>query len=106
MVLPDKYIAIEQSLMGLSAFILDLIDKDEVTVEKLWDKFDKKYLKDPDTRLSHQPSFQKFIITLNFMYATNMINCDIEREVIFNENIKPELPNKLYLLIGCQKFTF
>jgi len=90
MVLPDKYISIEQSLIGLSALILDLVGKDEITVENLWDKFDKKYLKSPKTKLRHQPSFQKFMITLNFMYATNMINCDIEREVLFNENIKSQ----------------
>ena len=88
MVLPDKYISIEQSLIGLSALILDVVGQDEITVEKLWIKFSKKYSKNSKTKLSHQPSFQKFMMTLNFMYATNMIGCDMEKEVLFNENLK------------------
>ena len=90
MILPDKYISIEQSLIGLSALILDVVGKDEITIEKLWSKFSKKYFENSKTKLSHQPSFQKFMMTLNFMYATDMIGCDMEKEVLFNENFKSE----------------
>jgi len=88
MILPDKYISIEQSLIGISAFILDVLGKDEITAEKLWIKFNKNNVKNSKLRLKEPPSFQKFIITLNFMYATDMLNYDIERKVLFNENIR------------------
>jgi len=88
MILPDKYVSIEQSLIGVSAFILDVMGKDEITIEKLWTKFNKKYVKNSKTKLKEHPSFQKFVITLNFMYATNMLNYDVERNVLFNENIR------------------
>ena len=90
MVLPDKYISIEQSLIGLAALVLDVIGQDEIAIENLWTKFSEKYFENSKTKLSHQPSFQKFMMTLNFMYATDMIACDTEKGVLFNENFKPD----------------
>ena len=66
MILPNKYLLLKDSLIGISPLILDIIEKKEMGVEEVWDKFKKKY---------------------NSMYITGMINFDSKGR-IFNENIK------------------
>ena len=81
MILPDKYISIEQSYIGLSAFILKIIGSKHYTLEKLWSKFNK------NLTFKNKPSYQKFLNVLNFMYAAEMINYN-EGGEIFNENFR------------------
>ena len=38
MILPNKYITISESLIGLSACILDVISDNRYTVEQVWEK--------------------------------------------------------------------
>lgn len=84
MILPNKYITITESLIGLSALILDVLSENSVTIDTLWKIFQKKY---NNKNLINLPNFQKFIWTVDFMYISNMINYNEQGE-IYNENIK------------------
>ena len=78
MILPDKYLLLKDSLIGISPLILDIIEKKEMGVEEVWDKFKKKYN-------SKVPIYNKFLYTLDFMYITGMIDFD-SKGSIFHEN--------------------
>uniref|UniRef100_UPI003F4983F9 ABC-three component system middle component 6 n=1 Tax=Niallia taxi TaxID=2499688 RepID=UPI003F4983F9 len=85
MILPNKYISISESFIGLSALVLDILNDKELTVDKLWNKFEKKYIN--TKKLNSPPTFQKYIYLLEFMYLTNMISYNAKGEII-NENKK------------------
>ncbi|HFH7242267.1 TPA: ABC-three component system middle component 6 [Streptococcus agalactiae] len=84
MILPNKYVTLSQSYLGISAMILTIIGSSKTTIEKLWEDFEKKYV--VNNNGANNPSYQKFLLTLDFMYFTNMLNYNKEGE-IYNENI-------------------
>lgn len=84
MILPNKYISISESLIGLSAIILQLISDNAYTTEEVWNRLNKEYIE--TDRLKSKPSYSKFILCITYMYLSNMINYTKEG-VIFNENI-------------------
>lgn len=85
MILPDKYVTLSESFIGISALLLDVIGSDSMTVDKLWNQFNNRYVK--TEQISSVPTYQKYIYVLEFMYITNMINYN-EKGEMFNENIK------------------
>jgi hypothetical protein len=85
MILPNKYVTLSESYFGLSALILDVLENKSVTIEKLWNNFERKYIL--SRKLKNPPTYQKFIYVLEFMYMCDMISYN-ERREIFNENIK------------------
>lgn len=85
MILPNKYITLTESFIGISGLILELLSNKCLTIEILWDSFKKKYIK--KNNLNNPPTYQKFIYTLEFMYLCGMINYT-EKGEIFNENFK------------------
>lgn len=85
MILPNKYITLTESFIGLSAILLDTISSEEFTIEKLWNEFNKKYIK--KDKLKKPPTYQKFIYVLEFMYLSKMISYN-EKGEILNENIE------------------
>lgn len=87
MILPNKYTLLSESLIGLSAIILQVLSNKEMGIEKIWTKFDKDYIK--NTKLKNPPNYQKFLYTLDFMYLSKMVNYNSEGE-IYNENIRIE----------------
>ncbi len=85
MILPNKYLSLMESYIGLSAFILDIILDKKMTIDEVWNKLFKKHFKKLDSK--YQPNYQKYISVLEFMFITGMINYNDKGE-IFNENIK------------------
>ncbi|MFJ6264119.1 MULTISPECIES: ABC-three component system middle component 6 [Lysinibacillus] len=85
MILPNKYVNASESLMGLSALILNCIGKKTMPIDKVWKSFEKKYV--INDKLNNPPTYQKFILTINFMFIVGMIEYTDKGE-IFNENIK------------------
>ncbi|MFZ3576776.1 ABC-three component system middle component 6 [Virgibacillus sp. DJP39] len=85
MILPDKYISNSESLLGISSFILSVLSKKHLPVETIWKDFQKKYIN--TKKLKNPPTYQKFILTINFMYIVGMVNYS-ENGMVFNENIK------------------
>ncbi|WP_158412804.1 hypothetical protein [Fusobacterium animalis] len=41
MILPNKYLLLKDSLIGISPLILDIIEKEEMGIEKVWEKLKK-----------------------------------------------------------------
>ena len=84
MILPNKYITMSESLIGLSACVLDIIDDNRYTIEQVWDRLNKKYIR--TNKIHDKPTYSKYILTITYMYISRMISYD-EKGVIFNENI-------------------
>ena len=59
MILPDKYVTLTESFIGLSALILDTLNNKEMTVDKLWNNFSKKYISSNMIKIT--PTYQKYI---------------------------------------------
>lgn len=87
MILPNKYIMLSESFLGMGAMILDVLGKKNMTIDKLWTSYDKKYVQ--AGKLNSKPTYQKYIYVLEFMYLTNMITYNEKGEII-NENLKPQ----------------
>lgn len=85
MILPNKYITLPESYIGLSSYILEIIGNKEMTFEDMYNKFysSKKIAK----KYSSKPTMEKFCLCLSFMYASGMIQYR-EGGTIYNENIK------------------
>ncbi len=84
MILPNKYVSNSESLIGLSALIINVLGKKSLPLDKLWKQFEKKYNTE---NLNNPPTYEKFILTLNLMFMVGMIMYTDEGE-IYNENIK------------------
>lgn len=63
MILPNKNIILQYSILGSGANILKELKKSE-TVSSLWEKLKEK---------KELQSFEKFILTLDFLFAVNII---------------------------------
>ncbi len=87
MILPNKYIPLSESLIGISSLILDILSSNKMTIDELWNNFNCSLYK--NKKVKNVPSYNKFVLTINFMYLTNMINYT-DKGVIYNENIKYE----------------
>ncbi|MGL6120376.1 MAG: ABC-three component system middle component 6 [Fusobacteriaceae bacterium] len=85
MILPDKYTSLTESFIGISAVLLDTLGDKKLTVDKLWNNFNKKYVK--TNKLKHAPVYQKYIYVLEFMYLSNMVSYNEKGEIV-NENIR------------------
>ncbi len=64
MILPDKNILLQYSILGSGANILKVLSKPE-TISSLWEKLKNK---------KEIQSFEKFVLTLDFLYAMNLID--------------------------------
>lgn len=74
-----------ESLIGLSALLLDILKDREMQLSDLWSEFRNYYVN--NKKIKSIPTYNKFVLAINFMYLTNMVNYD-EKGVIFNENYK------------------
>lgn len=63
MILPDKYLPLEDSYLGLGARILSAM-REPIRLDKLWGRFSKD---------SHVDSFDRFITTLDILYYVGLI---------------------------------
>lgn len=84
MLMPNKYITLAESCIGISGLILECLDRNMMTVDELWMKFSKLNKNGENIKF---PSYQKFVYSINFMYLANMIEYTDQGE-IFNENIR------------------
>lgn len=85
MILPNKYITLSESFIGLSALFLEILGTKKITIDNLWNIFNNEYL--DNNKLKNKPTYQKYIYVIEFMYITGMISYN-EKGEIFNENIK------------------
>jgi hypothetical protein len=85
MILPNKYVKPSQSLLGISALILEMIGDKRYQLDYVWYSFKEKYI--CSGSLKSDISYNKFILCLTFMYMQKMINYD-KNGVIYNENLE------------------
>lgn len=85
MVLPDKYVTLSESLIGISALLLDILGNQYMTIDKLWNRFESTYIK--NRKIHAVPTYQKYIYVLEFMYISRMIDYN-EKGEVYNENFK------------------
>lgn len=91
MILPNKYIALSESFIGLSALILEVLYNKTLTIDKLWSVFNNKQVE--KGKLREGPTFQKFIYVLEFMYMSEMISYNEKGEIkIENQEHKTKKP--------------
>ena len=83
MILPNKYIPLDESYLGVAAYALDTLGDESLHVDALWQKIQAQY-KD-NVRLL--PSYIKFVYVIVFMFSCGMISYN-ERGEVFNENLK------------------
>ncbi|MEI2358992.1 ABC-three component system middle component 6 [Priestia megaterium] len=79
MILPNKYITLNNSLLGIGSVILASLNKPS-HVSFLWEKI---------TSNKYRISFDKFILALDFLFVLGLINVtnnNIER--VINEELK------------------
>jgi len=63
MILPDKYVVLTESFLGLSALVLDTLNNKKMTIDKLWNAFEKKYIK--SKKIKNPPTYQNISMFLN-----------------------------------------
>lgn len=81
MILPDKNIKLEYSLLNCGALILEEMSEPQ-TISLLWDKVKK-----------HEAlvNYEKFLITLDYLYMINAIT--LRDGLIVRLTIKSQAPN-------------
>lgn len=72
MLMPTKIIKPVDSLFSISAYVLKVLHKKELTIDELHDEMNKVYYK--------KISLEKIILSLNFLYITDKVR--IENETI------------------------
>ena len=83
MILPNKYTPLEESYIGIAAHVLEVLGRESLYVDVVWQKFQHQY--GDDEKLS--PSYAKFVYVTAFMFSCGMISYN-EGGEIFNENLK------------------
>ena len=71
MLLPDKYLPLEDSFLGLGAQVLSALKK-PTDIVQLWKKFEK------DNAFN---SFNRFIITLGVLYRGGLIELNDQNQI-------------------------
>jgi len=80
MILPSKHITINESLLGLGAYILRFIKKDPQTIDQIWKKV--KILNSKDSFGAYH-GIDNLILALNYLYLIGAIDVN-ENQQIYN----------------------
>lgn len=65
MILPTKTIQPVDSLLSISAFIIEILKERDLTLDDLFDELNKRYYK--------KITIEKLILSLDFLYITNKV---------------------------------
>lgn len=65
MILPNKTIQPVDSLLSISALIIEILKENEMTLDDLFDEFNKRYYK--------KITIEKLILSVDFLYITNKV---------------------------------
>ena len=77
MILPTKTIQPVDSLLSISAFIIEILKEKELTLDDLFDEFNERYYK--------KITIEKLILSVDFLY---MINKVMDNNAIIKINIQ------------------
>ncbi|RUR40506.1 hypothetical protein ELS18_04625 [Clostridium perfringens] len=79
MILPSKHIKLSESLIGLGAFIIELLDKEPMTLEDSWEKFNKEYIDTGIIRKKH--SIDTYVDAIMLLYMMGAIDMNDKEEL-------------------------
>lgn len=65
MILPTKTIQPVDSLLSISALIIEILNEKEMALDDLFDEFNKRYYK--------KITIEKLILSVDFLYITNKV---------------------------------
>jgi hypothetical protein len=65
MILPTKTIQPVDSLLSISALIIEILKEKEMSLDDLFDEFNKRYYK--------KITIEKLILSVDFLYITNKV---------------------------------
>lgn len=65
MILPTKTIQPVDSLLSISALIIEILKENEMSLDDLFDEFNKRYYK--------KITIEKLILSIDFLYITNKV---------------------------------
>lgn len=77
MILPTKTIKPVDSLLSISALIIEILKEKEMTLDDLFDEFNKRYYK--------KITIEKLILSVDFLYIANKV---MDNNAIIKINIK------------------
>lgn len=78
MIMPKKHISLSESFIGLGAFVLEVLSV-PMPIDSCWEKLNNNYIK--KGKISKKHSFDNFILTLDLLYALNVIDINQEGEL-------------------------
>ena len=65
--LPDKYLPLQDSYLGLGAIVLKMLQKEPMDVVKLWNRCE---------RIKSIGTYDRFIVTLGILFRAGLIGYD------------------------------
>lgn len=84
MILPSKHLNVSESLIGLGAFIVSILNK-PMLVDDCWIELNRKYIETKKIKKHH--SFDNFILTIELLYCIGLVDINREGEIycVFKE---------------------
>lgn len=85
MILPSKHIRFSESLLGLGAFLVDILQKEDKTVDELWLKISKL---NNSSKMPAYHSFDNIVLSLNYLFAIGIIEIGAGDKIYIIQNNK------------------
>ena len=83
MILPQKHITLQESLLGLSSFVLLQLDQSDLTVDEIW----LKYLKiNNSKKFPAKHNFDDIILAIDILFSLKKIKSTSEGKLIHGTN--------------------
>ncbi len=77
MILPNKHVNFSQSLIGLAAFLISMVEKNK-DIDELWDNFQRT---SNSNKFPTRHSFSNFLLCLDFMFMVGLIFVNEKGEI-------------------------
>lgn len=81
MIMPGKNINTSESIIGLGAFVLSILDTPK-SIDDCWNELNKTYIDTGKIKKKH--TFDNFILTIDLLYIIGAVNIN-ERGEIYND---------------------
>ncbi len=81
MIMPGKNINMSESLIGLGAFVLSILDNPK-SIDDCWKELNEIYIDSGTIKKKH--TFDNFILTIDLLYIMGSVNMN-ERGEIYND---------------------
>ena len=78
MIMPGKHIYMSESLLGLGAFVLSLLESPK-SLDKCWSDLNKIYIDTGEIKKKH--SFDSFMLSIDFLYMIGSIDINETGEI-------------------------